>query len=69
MLKLRRGLKDKFSKFIEYKAKWLGIKVIKISEKFTSKTCHKCESIGLRVGSLFKCFNCNYQCNEDYMEQ
>jgi len=59
----------KFSKFIEYKAKWLGIKVIKISEKFTSKTCHKCESIGLRVGSLFKCFNCNYQCNEDYMEQ
>jgi putative transposase len=56
----------KFSKFIEYKAKWLGIKVIKIDEKYTSKTCHKCKSIGLRVGSLFKCLNCNYQCNADY---
>jgi len=56
----------RFSKFIEYKAKWLGIKVIKISEKFTSKTCHKCGNKGLRVGSLFKCSNCNYQCNADY---
>jgi putative transposase len=56
----------KFSKFIEYKAKWLGIKVIKISEKYTSKICHRCGSIGLRVRSLFKCLNCNYQCNADY---
>jgi putative transposase len=56
----------KLTEFIEYKAKWLGIKVVKISEKYTSKTCHKCKSIGLRVGSLFKCFNCNYQCNADY---
>jgi len=56
----------RLSQFIEYKARWLGIKVIKISEKNTSKTCHRCGSKGLRVGSLFKCPKCNYSCNSDY---
>ncbi|HID04748.1 MAG TPA: hypothetical protein EYP20_02970, partial [Aigarchaeota archaeon] len=32
--------------FIEYKARWLGIKVVKISERKTSKTCHKCGGTG-----------------------
>ena len=56
----------RLSQFIEYKAKWTGIKVIKISERNTSKTCYRCGHIGLRVGSLFKCPHCNYQCNADY---
>jgi IS605 OrfB family transposase len=56
----------KLSQFIEYKAKWLGIKVIKVSERNTSKACHRCGHAGLRVRSLFKCPNCNYQCNADY---
>ena len=56
----------KLSQFVEYKAGWLGIKVIKISERNTSKTCYRCGSIGLRVGSLFKCPNCSYQCNADF---
>jgi putative transposase len=56
----------KLSRFIEYKAEWLGIKVVKISERNTSKTCHRCGMKGLRVGSLFKCLNCRYQCNADY---
>jgi len=56
----------RLSMFIEYKARWLGIKVVKISEKNTSKTCHKCGSRGLRVGSSFKCPNCGYSCNADY---
>lgn len=56
----------KLSQFIEYKAKWLGIKVIKISERNTSRTCHKCMYEGLRVGSLFKCPNCGYTCHADY---
>jgi putative transposase len=54
------------SQFIEYKAKWLGIKVIKVSERNTSKICHKCGHIGLRVGSLFKCPKCGYSCNADF---
>ena len=56
----------RLSQFIEYKARWLGIKVIKISERNTSKTCHKCGSEGFRVGSLFKCPHCGYQCSADY---
>jgi len=56
----------RLSQFIEYKAKWLGIKVIKISEKNTSKLCHKCGEEGVRVGSSFKCPNCGYSCHADY---
>jgi len=65
--KLNNGFPyHKLSQFIEYKAKWLGIKVVKVSERNTSKLCHKCGHIGIRVGSLFKCPNCNYLCNADY---
>jgi len=56
----------RLSQFIEYKAKWLGIKVVKVSEKNTSKACHKCGNKGLRIGSLFKCPKCGYSCNADY---
>ncbi|MBO3754878.1 MAG: transposase [Candidatus Brockarchaeota archaeon] len=56
----------KLGKFIEYKARWLGIKVIRVNEMNTSKLCHKCGRKGIRVGSLFKCTSCNYSCNADY---
>jgi putative transposase len=65
--KLNNGFPyHRLSRFIEYKAKWHGIKIIKISERNTSKTCHRCRSVGLRVGSLFKCPKCSYLCNADY---
>ena len=65
--KLNNGFPyHRLSGFIEYKAKWLGIKVVKVSEKNTSKLCHRCGHEGLRVGSLFKCPNCGYSCNADY---
>jgi putative transposase len=65
--KLNNGFPyHRLSHFIEYKAKWLGIKVIKVSERNTSKTCHRCGHMGLRVGSLFKCPKCGYTCNADY---
>jgi putative transposase len=56
----------KLGKFIEYKARWLGIKVIKVNERNTSKICHRCGGKGIRKGSLFKCPYCNYSCNADY---
>ena len=65
--KLNNGFPyHRLSQFIEYKAKWLGMKVVKISERNTSKICHKCGQRGLRVGSPFKCPNCGYQCHADY---
>jgi len=56
----------RLSLFVEYKAKWLGITVIKVSERNTSKTCHECGREGIRVGSSFTCPHCNYSCNADY---
>lgn len=56
----------KLTQFVEYKAKWFGIKVVKISEKNTSKLCCKCGHEGVRVGSSFKCPNCGYICHADY---
>jgi len=56
----------RLSQYIEYKAKWHGIKVIKISERNTSKTCHKCGRFGHRVRGFFKCPHCEYSCNADY---
>ncbi|MEM3426500.1 MAG: transposase, partial [Thermoproteota archaeon] len=56
----------RLSKLIEYKARWLGIKVVKVNERNTSKLCHRCGRKGIRKGSLFKCPGCNYACNADY---
>ncbi|MEM0053491.1 MAG: transposase [Nitrososphaeria archaeon] len=65
--KLNNGFPyHRLSQFIEYKAKWHGIKVVKISERNTSKLCHKCGHRGIRVGTMFKCQNCGFQCNADY---
>jgi putative transposase len=58
----------KLTKYIEYKANWLGIKVIKIKENGTSKTCPKCGSKGKRpYQGLFVCPKCKYQANADFV--
>ncbi|MBO3832902.1 MAG: transposase [Candidatus Brockarchaeota archaeon] len=49
-----------------YKARWLGIKVMKVNERNTSRLCHRCGMKGIREGSLFECPHCNYACNADY---
>jgi IS605 OrfB family transposase len=65
-IKLNNGFPyHRLSQFIEYKAKWLGIKVVKVSERNTSRTCHRCGHMGLRAGSL-KCPKCGYTCNADH---
>ena len=55
---------SKLSQFIEYKARWEGLQVIKVSEAYTSQTCSKCGQIGIRTNGLFKC-SCGYQDNAD----
>lgn len=58
----------KLTKYIEYKAAWNGIKVIKINERGTSHTCPKCRSKGKRpYQGLFICPECGYQANADYV--
>ncbi|MCD6380949.1 MAG: transposase [Candidatus Odinarchaeota archaeon] len=54
------------SRFIEYKAAWEGIAVIKVNEANTSKLCSRCGSQGLRHNGKFVCPKCGIELNADY---
>ena len=44
--------------FIQYKAQLLGIPVVLVNPRYTSKTCNGCKKIGTRSGKSFKCKDC-----------
>lgn len=55
----------KLTQYIKYKATWKGIQVKQVSEKNTSKTCHKCGETGKRkTQGLFVC-DCGLEYNAD----
>ena len=54
----------KLAAYVEYKAQWLGIPVLKVSEAYTSQTCYACGRRGIRVNGLFSC-GCGFQHNAD----
>jgi len=56
----------KLSKYIEYKARWQGIPVLKVNEAYTSQLCSRCGQKGLRVRGLFTCPHCGLNLNADY---
>jgi putative transposase len=56
----------KLSNYIEYKATWLGIPVLKVNEAYTSQICSRCGQKGLRVRGLFTCPHCGLNLNADY---
>ncbi len=55
----------------EYKAKMKGIKVEYVNPRYTSQTCPKCGTIDTKnrkKGTIeFKCVNCGYQNNADFI--
>lgn len=54
---------------IEYKAKYEGIKVVKISPKYTSQRCSNCGYIAegnRRTQEEFNCHQCGYKANADF---
>ena len=58
----------KLTQFIEYKAKEKGIKVVRISERGSSKTCSKCgydDKLNRKTQGLFKCRQCGFELNAD----
>jgi len=56
----------KLASFIEYKAQWQGIPVLKVSEAYTSQRCSHCGQKGLRVRGLFNCSHCGFNLNADW---
>jgi len=51
-----------------HKANWKGIKVIRISERGSSKTCSKCgyeDKLNRKTQGLFKCRKCGFELNAD----
>ena len=55
--------------YIKYKAEWIGIKVIEVSEAYTSQTCHNChvrDKTARKTQGLFICKNCGLDTNADY---
>lgn len=57
---------NKLTQYITYKALWEDNAVIKLSEKGTSKSCHRCGKTGTRPSQgLFRCLHCGLQYNAD----
>jgi len=58
----------KLTQFVEYKAKEKGIKVVRVSERGSSKTCSKCgyaDKLNRKTQGLFKCRQCGFELNAD----
>jgi len=59
----------KLMQYIKYKAEWIGIAVMEVSEAYTSQTCHNChirDKSARKTQGLFHCRNCGLQMNADY---
>lgn len=54
----------KFTQYLQYKAKQLGVPVYLVNEAYTSITCNVCGSRGKRTKNWFRC-SCGYEDNAD----
>jgi len=54
-----------FKQMLTYKANWEGIRVLTVSEAYTSQICHRCGVRGQRVAGRFSCSGCGLICDAD----
>jgi len=55
----------KLTQYLKYKAKWEGLRVMKVSEANTSTICSECGRWGKKHKGKFKCLHCGYETNRD----
>ena len=63
--RLHRWGWDELQGFVEYKAKARGISILYVNPAYTSQTCSKCGSLGVRRKHRFKCPRCGSQQHSD----
>ncbi|MCA1793168.1 MAG: transposase [Desulfobacteraceae bacterium] len=59
-----------FLRMVGYKQEWSGGKLILVDPKNTSRTCPACGHVcaeNRKIQALFKCVECNYTANADYV--
>ena len=54
-----------FKQQLTYKANWEGIRVLTVSEAYTSQICSRCGVRGQRVAGRFSCQNCGLRVDAD----
>jgi putative transposase len=54
-----------FKELLTYKANWEGIRVLTVSEAYTSQICSRCGVRGQRVAGRFSCQNCGLRVDAD----
>jgi putative transposase len=54
-----------FKQLLTYKANWEGIRVLTVSEAYTSQTCSPCGMRRQRVAGNFSCQNCGLRVDAD----
>jgi len=71
--RLSRRIRQKISQwsfykqkeYLQYKAAYYGIKVVEVSEAYTSKTCPRCNSLNKPNNRNYSCANCGLKCHRD----
>lgn len=60
--RLHRWSWEELQQFVEYKAQAHGIGILYVNPAYTSQTCSKCSSLGVRQKNRFRCPSCgSYQ--------
>ncbi|MGA3296763.1 MAG: transposase [Candidatus Bathyarchaeia archaeon] len=54
-----------FKQQLTYKANWEGIRVLTVSEAYTSQLCSRCGVMGQRVAGRFSCQDCGLRVDAD----
>jgi putative transposase len=54
-----------FKQLLTYKANWEGIRVLTVSEAYTSQLCSRCGMRGQRVAGRFSCQDCGLRIDAD----